>query len=98
MQKDVDMNNNAENKISGILELDGHRGGSLRALSFEMERHPGDPRIGPDLIRKYRLRDASWIEPEPASGPPANTPQRPFRRAARPAERTASRNPDPNQP
>src|SRR2546422_1976368 len=70
------MDKNADKRISGLLELDGHRGGFLRALSLEMDRSPGDLHIGHELIRKFRLRDACMIEAEISGGPPQHAPSR----------------------
>jgi transcription termination factor Rho len=54
--------------FKGILELDGHRGGRLRELSLLLERQPGDPAVGHDLIARYKLREGSLVEATVASG------------------------------
>ncbi len=48
--------------FQGILELEGHRGGRLRKLSLMIDRHPGDPFVGPDLISRWKLREGSFVE------------------------------------
>jgi transcription termination factor Rho len=50
-----------ENAFSGILEIEGKHGGSLRQLSLEMDRRPDDPRIAAQTITEYRLREACLV-------------------------------------
>jgi len=61
--------------FSGILELDGHRGGRLRELSLMLDRQPGDPAVGHDLIARYKLREGSLVEAEVATGQEGGRPQ-----------------------
>jgi transcription termination factor Rho len=49
-----------EQTITGILELDGHRGGALRQRS--LDKRPNDPRIQPHIIGRNKLRDACLLE------------------------------------
>ena len=50
-----------ENTFSGILEIEGKHGGSLRQLSLEIEPRPDDPRIPTHTITEYRLREACLV-------------------------------------
>ena len=47
---------------TGILEMDGHRGASIRKISLELHKEPSDPRISSQLIRQYALREACLID------------------------------------
>ena len=46
----------------GLVEMDGFRGGTLRQLSLELGKNPGDPRLSGRLLQQYKLRDACMIE------------------------------------
>jgi transcription termination factor Rho len=50
-----------ENTYSGILEIEGKHGGSLRKLSLEVDRLPDDPRVASHMITEYRLREACLV-------------------------------------
>jgi transcription termination factor Rho len=52
----------AQETFKGILELDGRRGGRLRQPSLMIDRRPGDPFIGPELISRWNLREGSMVE------------------------------------
>ena len=54
--------------FKGILELDAHRGGRLREPSLMIDRQPGDPALGHDLIARHKLREGSFIEAVIGSG------------------------------
>ena len=51
-----------ESTCSGLLELDGRRGGHLRRLSIELDRSPADPYVSPSMISRFVLRSACFIE------------------------------------
>ena len=51
-----------ENIFTGLLELDGRHGGTLRQLSLDLERRPDDTKVPPHLIAPYKLREGSLIE------------------------------------
>lgn len=47
---------------TGLLELDGHRGGHLRQLSLELDRGHQDLKVSHQVIRALHLREASMVE------------------------------------
>ncbi|HTK82306.1 MAG TPA: transcription termination factor Rho [Bacteroidota bacterium] len=47
---------------TGLLELEGHRGGQLRKLSLELERERDDVKVSPQIIHALQLREASLVE------------------------------------
>src|SRR3989442_14464284 len=46
----------------GLLELEDHRGGRLRPISVELDRSGADPHVSPQLISRYGLRSACFLE------------------------------------
>lgn len=51
-----------EKTVTGLLELDGHRGGFLRKPTIEIDKSPDDPRVTMNVIRQYKLREACLID------------------------------------
>ena len=60
MKKESD--NKPIERVGGILELDHHRGGFLRERSLEIEKSPRDLQVSHQLIRQWKLREASYVE------------------------------------
>ncbi len=52
----------SESTFTGVLELEGRRGGRLRKLSLELDARPDDPAVSPDVAARLKLRDACLIE------------------------------------
>ena len=46
----------------GLLELEDHRGGRLRPISVELDKSGGDPHVSPQIISRYGLRSACFLE------------------------------------
>jgi transcription termination factor Rho len=49
---------------TGILESEGHQGGSLRQISLELDRRNDDPRVSPRDLHHLKLRPGSLVEYE----------------------------------
>lgn len=51
-----------DNVVTGMVELEGRFGGFLRQKTMEMDRQQNDPRVSAQIIQRYRLRDATFLE------------------------------------
>lgn len=60
--KKVQIQNNSTGQAEGLLEFEGRHGGHLRQLSQRLDGTPGDPFMPPDLIARFKLREASIIK------------------------------------
>lgn len=59
----------SEQQKTGLLELDGNRGGTVRTLSLELDKSGNDPRLANDQIQRYKLREGCFLEYIGARGP-----------------------------
>lgn len=51
-----------DSTCTGLLELDGRRGGHIRQLSINLEKQSTDPYISPSVINRFLLRNACFLE------------------------------------
>ncbi|HLX11259.1 MAG TPA: transcription termination factor Rho [Bacteroidota bacterium] len=55
-------NHTPSSSLRGILEIDERRNAFIRQLSLEIDKHPSDPRVAPEDVRRWKLREGCQVE------------------------------------